>query len=58
MSMDSEMEAAEQEICDRFNDGEIDNSQFNKEMRELQREYRAMADEACQEAYDNEARNW
>jgi hypothetical protein len=58
MSIDSEFEAEEQELEDRLNDGEINLSQYNKEMQQLQREYRAMANEACQEAYDNEAENW
>ncbi len=42
----------------RYNDGDISLSEYNKEQQLLQREYRAMADEACQEAYDNEAENW
>ena len=58
MSNDSEFEAAEQDVCDRLNNGEITESQFNKEMRELNSEYRSMAHEACQQAYDNEANNW
>ena len=58
MSIGTEFEEAEQEICDHLNDGEITDSQFNKEMRELNSEYRSMTEEACQDAYDNEANNW
>ena len=58
MSIDSEMEEQEQEICDRYNDGEITLSEYNKELTQLHREYRAMAEEACQGTYDKEARNW
>lgn len=58
MSMYNKMEREEQDLCDQLNNGEISRSQFNNEMRELQREYRAMEEEACQEAYDKEAENW
>ena len=58
MSIDSEFEEQEDEICQRFNDGEISLSEYNKELNELYREYRSMAQEACQEAYDDEAQNW
>ena len=58
MSMYDEMEAAEQDICDSLNNGDIDTKQFNKEMRELQSDYRSMAEEASQDAYDNEMNNW
>ena len=58
MSTDSQFEAEEQDICDRLNNGDINQTEFNNEMRELNREYKAMAEVACQEAYDNEAQNW
>lgn len=58
MSIDSQMEREEQDICDRHNNGEISLSEYNREMQSLQREYRAMAEEAAQDAYDNEMNNW
>ncbi len=58
MSIKSEMEEEESDICDRFNNGEINQSQFNKEISDIRSEYRSMAEEACQSAYDDESRNW
>lgn len=58
MNIESEMERQEQDICDRYNSGETDTAEFNHEMRELTREYRDMAQEAAQGAYDDEMSNW
>ena len=58
MSLYNEIELEENRLCERFNSGEISLDEFNREMRELQRDYRAAAEEAAQEAYDNEMRNW
>jgi hypothetical protein len=58
MSIDSQMEREEQDLCDRVNSGEISTTEYNQEMRDLQREYRGMAEEAAQDAYDNEMNNW
>ena len=58
MSIDSQFEAEEQDIEYRYNNGEIDLSQYNKEIRDLHREYRAMAEESASEAYENEMLNW
>ena len=38
--------------------GEISLQEFNREMRELQRDYIAAAEEAAQEAYDREMDRW
>lgn len=58
MAINSQMEREEQDIGDRYNSGEISLSEYNSEMQSLQREYRAFAQEAAQEAYDNEFDNW
>ena len=57
MSIDRQIEREEQDICDRYNSGEIDDKQFSQEMRELQAECRAMAEDAAQEAYENAMNN-
>lgn len=58
MSIERQMEREEQRLCDLLNRGYITQAEFNKQMRDLQREYRAMAQDAAQEAYDREMDNW
>ena len=58
MSMYSEMEREEQYLCDQLNSGEIDQIQFNEEMRELQSGYRAQAEEAAETAYADAMGDW
>ena len=52
--MTSAIEREEQYLEDQLANGEITNAEFNREMREIQRYYRAAAEEAAEEAYDNE----
>ena len=56
--MPTQLEREEQYLVDEFNAGRITNSEFNKQMRELQREYQAMANEAAERAYDEEMARW
>jgi hypothetical protein len=58
MSIDSQIEREEQYFIDQLNAGEITEFEFEQEMRELQRSYRAAAEEAAQNAYDAEMNNW
>jgi len=58
MSIESQMEREEQDICDRHNSGDISTIEFNNEMSELQREYRSMVEEAASQAYNNEMQRW
>lgn len=58
MSIESEMEMEEQDLCDQLNDGAISTSEYNRQMNNLHREYRSMAEESAQEAYDDEMRRW
>jgi len=58
MSIESQMEREEEHLFEQLNEGDIDQAEFNKQMNEIQREYRAMAEESAQDAYDNEMRNW
>jgi len=52
--MSSAIEREEAFLEDQLANGEITLSEFNREMREVQRDFRAAAEEAAQEAYDNE----
>lgn len=42
---------------DRMN-GLISNAEYNRAMRDLQRDYRESAQESAQNAYDRELNNW
>ncbi|MBK5203830.1 MAG: hypothetical protein JJD98_00025 [Polaromonas sp.] len=48
----------EQQLEDNLADGRITQAEYNKEMRALQADYRAAADEACQDAAERERGNW
>ena len=54
MSIEREEEILEEELAR----GDISLDEFNKEMRELQRSYRAAAEEAAERAYDDEMERW
>ena len=58
MSIESQMEREEDILCEQLNRGEITQAEFNKEMREMRRDYRAMAEESAQNAYDEEMGRW
>lgn len=49
-----QFEKEENFLEEQLANGEISTQEFNVEMRELQRGYRAYAEEAAQEAYDRE----
>lgn len=38
--------------------GRIDTKQYNERIRDIQRDYRAAAEDAAQEAYDAEREQW
>ena len=58
MSIESQMAREEDILCEQLNRGEITQAEFNKEMREMRRDYRAMAEESAQNAYDEEMGRW
>jgi hypothetical protein len=58
MSIESQFEREEAHIIEMMNSGEISNAEGWKQIRELQRDYRAAAQEAAQEAYDRELERW
>lgn len=51
-------ERAEDDLVREYNAGLLDLDTFNEEMRNLADEYRWMAEEAAQEAYDLEMYQW
>ena len=56
--IERQMEREEDILCEQLNRGEITLEEFNNGMRDMQREYRAMAEEAAQQAYDDEMGRW
>ena len=58
MSIDSQMEREENCLDEQLNNGEISQSEYRTAINDLQREYRAMAEESAEQAYDNEMSNW
>lgn len=56
--MSYQLEREEQYLEEMLNSGEITLAEFNKEMRELQREYWAAAEETAWNAYENEMGRW
>ncbi len=58
MSAQSQFDREEEDIQRRYANGEITNAQMWEEVRELQRDYKAAADEASMEAYNRERDNW
>ena len=54
----TQIEREEDQLERDLADGMITAQEFNKQMRDLQREYRYAAEEAAQIAYDNEMENW
>ena len=58
MSIESQMDREEEELERQLNDGEITNSEYTTAMNNLQREYREMARESAEQAYDQELERW
>ena len=54
----NQLDREEDALLDAYERGDIDRREYNESMRELQREYRWMAQEAAQEAYDREMERW
>jgi predicted RNA-binding protein associated with RNAse of E/G family len=48
----------EDELTRQVNEGIISQATYQKAMREIHAEYRAMAQDAAQEAYDREMERW
>ena len=51
-------EREEQALEDALANGEISLAEFNREIRELQRDYRAAAQESAEQAYREEMERW
>lgn len=54
----NQLEREERQIEDDFAHGLISQAEYNAAMHDLQREYRAAAEEAAQQAYERELENW
>lgn len=51
-------EREERRLEEQYENGELSNKEFTKELNELFRDYRASAEEAAQRAYDDEVERW
>lgn len=56
--MPTQYEREEDALVEALNEGRITQQEYNREMRELQRDYRAAAEESAQRAYDDEMARW
>lgn len=58
MSIEHQMEREEDAIEEAVERGDMTQAEANEALRDLQRDYRAYAQEAAQEAYDREYARW
>jgi hypothetical protein len=58
MSAHRQLELEEDYLDEQYAAGTITSAEYAKELRELQRDYRAAAEEAAQDAYETELRYW
>lgn len=56
--MDTQFEKEEQQLEDDLAVGNISLVEYNRELREMQRSYRAEAEEAAEDAYRHEFERW
>jgi len=56
--MRDQFEREHDELVDMVNSGEISEIDYRKEMRNLEDSYRASAEQAADEAYNNEMGRW
>lgn len=54
----SNLDREEELIARAYENGEITLEEYNHELQDIRREYRWMAEEAAQEAYDREMERW
>ncbi len=52
------LEREERILQRQLDDGEIDQAEYNRELRDCEKEYVWHAREAAQEAFDREMENW
>jgi len=52
------LEREERILQRQLDDGEISQAEFNREMREIERDYGAAAYEAAERAHDRELEEW
>ncbi len=58
MGPQNQFDRAEAQIERDFDDGLMTQAEYNREMRELQRDYRSAAVEAAMDAYEREMGQW
>lgn len=58
MSIETLYEREEKHLEEMYSSGQITLAQYNKEVREMQRDYQAQAQESAERAYDDEMARW
>jgi predicted RNA-binding protein associated with RNAse of E/G family len=58
MSAQKQLEREEDELVTALNRGEISVAEYNKQMREIHRDYNQMARETAEDAYNREMERW
>ena len=58
MSYQTQLEREEDDLVLALNRGEISPDEYNKQMREIQRDYNQAAREAAEDAYSREMARW
>ena len=56
--MNTQLEREEQDLDERYERGEISSEEYNRELKEMYRDYRAAAEERAQDAYQAELERW
>lgn len=56
--MNAQFEREEDQLVQDLNAGRITRDEFNRQMRELTRDYQAAANESAERAYDEEMARW
>ena len=54
----TQYEREEKDLYMQYENGEISNVELNEALRELERDYRAAAEEAARDAYEAELHRW
>lgn len=56
--MNRQLEREEESLERELDEGNISVAEYNREIEELHRDYRAAAEEASRQAYENEMERW
>lgn len=58
MGPQSQFDREEEALCNDYNEGRISLSEYNRAVRDLQRDYRESAEDSARDAYERELNSW